>query len=195
MLEVGDTVMILSPRESRMIGELMAGSSQQSAARWRGWGCRPRTNKPLALSPHDVYYELKVIAGAAPRDRREIMRTYSELTGEHPGMFFWSCDAGLVEDDFGNEVRGLDVLIYETEDDMDADTDNTLSIGRETVIDDREAMAVVREGDQTIGTWSMWTAPTRFLRELIEQAVENGEATAQDADGCTVTAVRQDGEQ
>jgi len=34
----------------------------------------------------------------------------------------------------------------------------------------------------------------RFLRELVEQAVEYGEATAQDADGCTVTAVRQDGE-
>ena len=32
VLEVGDTVMILSPRESRMIGELMAGSSQQFAA-------------------------------------------------------------------------------------------------------------------------------------------------------------------
>ena len=32
MLEIGDTVMILSSRESRMIGELMAGSSQQYAA-------------------------------------------------------------------------------------------------------------------------------------------------------------------
>ena len=32
VLEVGDTVMILTPRESRMIGELMAGSSQQYAA-------------------------------------------------------------------------------------------------------------------------------------------------------------------
>ena len=32
VLEVGDTVMILSPREARMIGELMAGSSQQYAA-------------------------------------------------------------------------------------------------------------------------------------------------------------------
>lgn len=128
---------------------------------------------------------------AAQEKERWIMRTYSELTGEHPGMFFWSCDAGLVEDDFGNEVRGLDVLIYETEDDMGADRDNALSIGRETVIDDREAMAVVREGDQEIGTWSMWTAPTRFLRELIEQAVEDGEAAAQDAEGCTVTAVRQ----
>lgn len=32
VLEIGDTVMILSPRESRMIGELMAGSSQQYAA-------------------------------------------------------------------------------------------------------------------------------------------------------------------
>ena len=58
-----------------------------------------------------------------------------------------------------------------------------------------EATAVVREGDQTIGVWSMGTAPKRFLRDLVKQAVENGEATAQDADGCTVTAVRQDGEQ
>ena len=57
-----------------------------------------------------------------------------------------------------------------------------------------EALAVVREGDQEIGTWSMGTAPTQFLRELIEKAVEDGEASAQDADGCTVTAVRQDGE-
>ena len=32
VLEVGDTVMILSPREPRMIGELMAGSSHQYAA-------------------------------------------------------------------------------------------------------------------------------------------------------------------
>ena len=56
------------------------------------------------------------------------------------------------------------------------------------------ALAVVREGDQTIGVWSIGTAPTQFLRELIEQAVENGEASAQDAEGCTVTAVRQDGE-
>ena len=32
VLEIGDTVMILSPRESRMIGELMAGSSHQYAA-------------------------------------------------------------------------------------------------------------------------------------------------------------------
>lgn len=55
-------------------------------------------------------------------------------------------------------------------------------------------MAVVREGDQEIGAWSMWTAPTQILRDLVKQAVEDGEATAQDADGCTVTAVRQDGE-
>ena len=58
----------------------------------------------------------------------------------------------------------------------------------------RKIFAVVREGDQTIGVWSIETAPTPFLKDLVEQAVENGEATAQDADGCTVTAVRQDGE-
>ena len=51
------------------------------------------------------------------------------------------------------------------------------------------AMAVVREGDQTIGVWSIETAPTPFLRDLVKQAVENGEATAQDDEGCTVTAV------
>ena len=59
----------------------------------------------------------------------------------------------------------------------------------------RKILAVVREGDQEIGTWSIETAPTPFLKELVEQAVEDGEASAQDADGCTVTAVRQDGEQ
>lgn len=32
VLEIGETVMILSPRESRMIGELMAGSAQQYAS-------------------------------------------------------------------------------------------------------------------------------------------------------------------
>ena len=58
----------------------------------------------------------------------------------------------------------------------------------------RKIFAVVREGDQTIGTWSIETAPTPFLKELVEQAVEHGEATAQDPEGCTVTAVRQDGE-
>lgn len=58
----------------------------------------------------------------------------------------------------------------------------------------RKIFAVVREGDQEIGTWSIETAPTQFLRELIEKAVENGEATGQDEEGCTVTAVRQDGE-
>ena len=59
----------------------------------------------------------------------------------------------------------------------------------------RKILAVVREGDQEIGTWSIETAPTPFLKEIVEQAVEDGEASAQDADGCTVTAVRQDGEQ
>ena len=57
-----------------------------------------------------------------------------------------------------------------------------------------EAMAVVREGDQVVGVWSIETAPNQFLRELVELAVLDGEATAQDAEGCSVTAVRQDGD-
>ena len=40
----------------------------------------------------------------------------------------------LVDD--GNSC--LDVLVYETEGDMDADTDNSLAIDRATVIDGRE---------------------------------------------------------
>ena len=51
------------------------------------------------------------------------------------------------------------------------------------------ALAVVREGDQTIGVWSIETAPTPFLKALVEQAVENGEASAKEEEGCTVTAV------
>ena len=53
------------------------------------------------------------------------------------------------------------------------------------------AMVVVREGDQTIGTWSIETAPTPFLKELLARAALEGEASAQDPEGCTVTAVRQ----
>ena len=53
----------------------------------------------------------------------------------------------------------------------------------------RKIFAVVREGDQEIGTWSIETAPTPFLKGLVEQAVEDGDASAKDEEGCTVTAV------
>lgn len=61
------------------------------------------------------------------------MKTYTEFTAEHAGKFFWDCDAGQID---GNSC--LDVLVYETEEDMDADADNSLAIDRATVIDDRE---------------------------------------------------------
>lgn len=53
-----------------------------------------------------------------------------------------------------------------------------------------EGSFLVREGDQTIGVWSVGTtAPTPFLKELLARAALEGEASAQDPEGCTVTAV------
>lgn len=111
------------------------------------------------------------------------------------------CEFGMIEAATQQEARDAAAQMagYESEADMVerlgqpseivAEEAPTRLIGRETAIDDREAVAVVREGDQTIGVWSIETAPTPFLKELVEQAVENGEATAQDSEGCTVTAV------
>jgi hypothetical protein len=62
------------------------------------------------------------------------MTTYTQFVAEHPGSFFWHCDAGA--DDTGAAL--LDVLVYATEDDLDADDDNSLAIARQTVIDDRD---------------------------------------------------------
>ena len=66
VLEVGDTVMILSPRESRMIGELMAGSSQQYAAIEIGHEAA-RLNSALAAQIGEVRREV-----AAVKERKEI---------------------------------------------------------------------------------------------------------------------------
>lgn len=57
VLEIGDTVMILSPKESRMIGELMAGSSQQYAAIEIGHEAA-RLNSALAGQVSEVRQEL-----------------------------------------------------------------------------------------------------------------------------------------
>ena len=57
VLEVGDTVLILSPRESRMIGELMAGSSQQYAAIEIGHEAA-RLNAHLSAQISDVRREV-----------------------------------------------------------------------------------------------------------------------------------------
>ena len=57
VLEVGDTVMILSPRESRMIGELMAGSGHQYAAIEIGHEAA-RLNAQLSAQISDVRREV-----------------------------------------------------------------------------------------------------------------------------------------
>lgn len=61
------------------------------------------------------------------------MKTYSEFVAENEGRFFWNCDAGMID---GKEC--LDVLAYDSEEDLDNDDDNSLCVARATVIDDRE---------------------------------------------------------
>ena len=63
------------------------------------------------------------------------MKTYSEFTEEHPDRFFWCCEANGVNLPRGEQL--LDVLVYDTEEDLEADDDNSLAIARATVIDDR----------------------------------------------------------
>jgi hypothetical protein len=58
------------------------------------------------------------------------MKTLSEIAVINEHIFF--SDAGYI-----NGTPTLDVLVYETESDMDADTDNTLAVDRMIVIDDR----------------------------------------------------------
>jgi len=57
VLEVGDTVMILTPRESRMLGELMAGSAQQYAAIELGHEAE-RLNSLLSAQVREVRREV-----------------------------------------------------------------------------------------------------------------------------------------
>lgn len=68
VLEIGDTVMILSPKESRMIGELMAGSSQQYAAIEIGHEAA-RLNSALAAQISEVRREVARM-GLAAEDGR-----------------------------------------------------------------------------------------------------------------------------
>jgi len=54
--------------------------------------------------------------------------------------------------------------------------------------------ATVREADQLIGRFSVETAPNDFIRRLVAEAVQSGEATATDPEGVEVTAVAREDE-
>ena len=56
-----------------------------------------------------------------------IMQTLNEFKLQHPDKYFWTCDAGSPL---------VDVLVYDTQADLDSDNDNTLAIARATVIGD-----------------------------------------------------------
>ena len=61
-------------------------------------------------------------------------KTYTEFAAEHAGKHLWTCRAGCSED--GREL--IDVLVYETEEDLCSDDDNSLAVDRATVVDDRQ---------------------------------------------------------
>ena len=65
VLEVGDDVLHLSPRESRMLGEVMAGSSQQYAAIEIGHESA-RMNAVLSAQVSDVRRELRQLQDCPP---------------------------------------------------------------------------------------------------------------------------------
>ena len=73
ILEIGETVLVLSPREARMLGELMAGSSQQYATVEIGHETA-RLNAVLAAQVSEVRRELRLSqepASTAGRDDGE----------------------------------------------------------------------------------------------------------------------------
>jgi len=47
---------------------------------------------------------------------------------------------------------------------------------------------VREDGGQYIGTFNVKNAPNQFIKSLIIEAEESGEATAVDENGCMVTA-------
>jgi hypothetical protein len=57
------------------------------------------------------------------------------------------------------------------------------------VVGDRVRLTII-EIDQTIEDCPLrdWTAPNDFLRNLVAEALEEGSATREDAEGCPVTA-------
>ena len=63
------------------------------------------------------------------------MKTYQEFA-TNGDLFYLAFDAGSID---GH--RCLDVLAYDSEDDLEADDDNTLASDRATVIDDKPASA------------------------------------------------------
>lgn len=70
VLEVGDTVMILSPRESRMLGEVMTGAAQQFVAIEIGHE-GARLNAVLSAQVNDVRRELRQFQDSPPDGRAE----------------------------------------------------------------------------------------------------------------------------
>ena len=70
VLEVGDTVMILTPRESRMLGEVMTGAAQQFVAIEIGHEAA-RLNAVLSAQVSDVRRELRQLQECPPDGRAE----------------------------------------------------------------------------------------------------------------------------
>ncbi len=65
VLEIGDAVMILTPRESRMLGEVMTGAAQQFVAIEIGHE-GARLNSVLSAQVSDVRRELRQLQDCPP---------------------------------------------------------------------------------------------------------------------------------
>ncbi|MBP7467368.1 MAG: hypothetical protein KA800_03465 [Thauera sp.] len=70
VLEIGDAVMILTPRESRMLGEVMTGAAQQFVAIEIGHE-GARLNAVLSAQVSDVRRELRQLQDCPPDGRAE----------------------------------------------------------------------------------------------------------------------------
>lgn len=70
VLEIGDAVMILTPRESRMLGEVMTGAAQQFVAIEIGHE-GARLNAVLSAQVSDVRRELRQFQECPPDGRAE----------------------------------------------------------------------------------------------------------------------------
>lgn len=70
VLEIGDAVMILTPRESRMLGEVMTGAAQQFVAIEIGHE-GARLNAVLSAQVSDVRRELRQLQDSPPDGRAE----------------------------------------------------------------------------------------------------------------------------
>lgn len=97
-----------------------------------------------------------------------------------------AAEFGIIAAGSAQEARDIAAQMagYESEADMEKQIEQKSEIVAVEV-----ETAKVSEGNQFIGEFTVDNAPNEFIRALVREALENGEATATDEQGCSVTAV------